>query len=126
MHVRALSKYRSAYVESAPPVCVLDELLSKAIECLEASRMLVANGQYAEKAKRVDRALAIISELSLALDNSVAPELTANLARLYDFAASKTLAGSTSLDPADFQAAASVLTTIRDAFREVRQKGLIP
>ncbi|MBK8014071.1 MAG: flagellar protein FliS [Deltaproteobacteria bacterium] len=120
MNARALSCYRSVYVESAPPADVLDQLLTKALSCLDEAAVFAEAKNVRDKAARVDRVLAIVGELSAALDHSVAPELTGNLERLYDFAAARVLESSATGEGKGFGEAARILKSVRDSFREAR------
>lgn len=120
MNARALSCYRSVYVESAPPGDVLDQLLTKALSCLDDAAAFTEAKNVKDKSARVDRVLAIVGELSAALDHGAAPELTANLERLYDFAAARVLESSAKGEVQGFGEASRILKSVRDAFREAR------
>jgi len=122
MYNRQSNIYRRVAVDSAPPTRILSELLdglladlSGAAECIEARDVV-------GKARRVNRALAIIGALDAALDRAAAPELTANLARLYDFAKERLLHASAHMETAPLLEAEQVLAPIRDAFAQAARR----
>jgi flagellar secretion chaperone FliS len=119
MYARAINQYKKVYIESASPARVLDELLGRSLKDLEDAKRAILGRDIPGKRAACDHALAIIGELTAALDHQQAPELCANLARLYDFAEQRIISGSASLDAAHLDEAARVLSTMREAFRGV-------
>lgn len=117
MSIRAANAYRRVYVESATPSRVLDELLRGLHEDVVEARARIAAGDAAGKGKRLGRALAILGELRAALDPEVAPQLVANLARLYDWMVDQINAASVNLDPKPLVVIATIVADLRDSFQ---------
>jgi flagellar protein FliS len=105
------------YVESATPSRVLDELLRGLHEDVVDARARIAAGDAAGKGKRVSRALAILAELRAALDADAAPELVANLARLYDWMVDQINVASVKLDPKPLVVIATIVADLRESFQ---------
>jgi flagellar protein FliS len=78
-----LQQYRQVGVETARPEQVLLMLYDGAIRYCERARLAYEGGDAA--AAPVGRAQAILFELLSTLDHSAAPELCANLERLYAY-----------------------------------------
>ncbi len=81
----AVAQYRSAQVETASPERIVVQLYDGAIRFLSEAVVAVEAGDLPLKNQKLKRAHAIVSELQLTLDPSHAPELCADLDRLYDF-----------------------------------------
>jgi flagellar protein FliS len=117
MSSRAANAYRRVYVESASPARVLDELLRGLHDDLVDARARIAAGDPAGKGKRLGRALAILGELRGALDAQVAPELCANLARLYDWMIDEINVASVKMDAQRLVAVATIVGDLRESFQ---------
>jgi flagellar protein FliS len=66
----------------------------------------------------IGKALAFLGALEAALDHEAAPDLAANLVRLYRFVFAKLSEANMKGDATPLAAAEKVITTLRDAFRE--------
>jgi flagellar protein FliS len=117
MSSRAADAYRRVYVESATPTRVLDELLRGLHEDVVDARARIAAGDAAGKGKRVSRALAILGELRGALDAQAAPELVANLGRLYDWMIDQISAASVKMDPKPLVVVGTIVGDLRESFQ---------
>ena len=121
MHARAALAYKKVFVTSAPPTRILDELYVRLLADLEAAEAAILAGDVRAKGTHTSRALAILAELTAALDPRAAPELAENLARLYAFASRRISEGSAKLEAAALAEARGVLTPIHEAFRQIVQ-----
>lgn len=77
--------YLEAQVDSASPLQLIDIAYQTAITAVEAAREHLRNGRIAERAKSITRATTILMELSAALDHKAAPDMSLQLARLYEY-----------------------------------------
>lgn len=118
MSLRAANAYRRVYVESATPTRVLDELLRGLHEDLVDARTRIAAGDAAGKGLRLGRALAIIAELRAALDPGPAPDMVANLTRLYDWMAEQVNIANVKMDPRPLVVAATIVNDLRETFQQ--------
>lgn len=122
MYNRAANVYRRVAVDSAPSTRILDELYRGLLDdCAQGAACIQAR-DFVGKGKHVGRALAILCELVAALDRKAAPELCANLDRLYGFVRERLLTASTNMDAAPLAEAEGVIRTLRDAFQQAARK----
>jgi len=77
--------YLEAQVDSASPLQLIDIAYETAIAATEDAREHLRNGRIAERARSITRATTILMELSAALDHKAAPEMSLQLARLYEY-----------------------------------------
>jgi flagellar protein FliS len=118
----AAAAYKSARVENAPPLKLVQMLYEGALRFLgEAEAGLVA-GDRARFQERCLRADAIVTELRIALDASQAPELAERLESLYLFAGGEIRRALLEEATAPLAPARDVLTTLLDGWKalEVR------
>jgi len=120
MSQRAAKLYRDVDLESAPKGQILERLLARLYVDLTTGRQAITDRKIEAKAAALGHAQAIIVELQAALDHAQAPELCANLARLYDFVNERINAAASTLKTAPLDDAAQVVTAIGDAFRQAR------
>jgi flagellar biosynthetic protein FliS len=120
MSQRAAKLYRDVDLESAPKGQILERLLARLHMDLTAGRQAITDRKIEAKAAALGHAQAIIVELKAALDHAQAPEMCANLARLYDFVNERINTAGTTLKTAPLDDAAQVVAAIGEAFREAR------
>jgi flagellar protein FliS len=85
--------YLETSVSSADPLELVRLLYRSAIEALRKARAAHAQVDVRERNRQASRAQAILAELATSLDAQVAPELSARLAQLYEYAAHLTQQG---------------------------------
>lgn len=115
----AAAAYRSANVESAPPLKLVQMLYEGALRFLSQAEAAHAAGEGARFQERCLRSLAILTELRAALDPAQAPELAANLEALYLFAESAVREAMQSESPARLASAREVLATLLDGWKRL-------
>jgi len=116
MYARTVGSYRQVYLESAPPSRILDELFHRLRRDCRDARACIGRGDLVGKGAAIDHAIAIVSELSAALDFSIAPELCTTLARLYNYVGDELLRASAHLDETAIVRAERVIEEIHGAF----------
>jgi flagellar biosynthetic protein FliS len=122
MNLRAANVYKKVDLESAPKGQVLERLLERCAADLAVARQAITDRKIEAKANALNHAQQIILELQAALDHAAAPELCANLARLYEFVNERITTANAALKTAPLDDASEVITTIAAAFREARNK----
>lgn len=120
---RAAQAYRKVAVDSASPVRVLDELYARFLLDCDRAKAAIGSKQMAEKGAALSHGLAIVDELIAALDMKVAPELTANLMRLYDFVRERLIHANLKLDTDAIEEAANIIAILRQSFAEASRNG---
>jgi len=121
-NARAANAYRRVDLESAPKEQILERLLERFLVDVTAARTAIAAGDIEGKAKAIGHASAIIVELRAALDPTVAPELCANLVRLYDFADSRLNVANLKLSTAALDDASRIIGVLCEGFRQARAR----
>jgi flagellar protein FliS len=81
----AVSQYRSSQVQTASPARVIVQFYDGALKFVRLASQAIESGDAAAKGMHLSRAHAIVSELRVNLDPTRAPELCAELDRLYVF-----------------------------------------
>jgi flagellar protein FliS len=112
----AISAYRQATYEGAPPLKIVRLMYEGALRFLAQARALDPARQPAEFAGKLDRAVAVVEELRLSLDPAHAPELTRNLSSLYFFVEERIQAARAQRNAEPLSAAERVLTTLLEAW----------
>ena len=80
-----IHQYRRTEVLTASEIQVIVLLYDGALQSLELAREGILNNNYADKARFLGRAVAIVSELSNVLDMEQGKEISLSLRRLYDY-----------------------------------------
>ena len=79
----AVSQYRTNQVQTASPAQVIVQFYDGALRFIRQAGQRIAAQDYAGKGQQLSRAHAVVSELRANLDHTRAPELCAELDRLY-------------------------------------------
>lgn len=117
MTARAARLYRTVDLDSAPKSQILDRLMQRLIDDVEAAAAAIGRRDLEVKAAKLDHALCIVTELIAALDHAAAPELCGNLGSLYAFVQEQISLASRSLDVRPLRLAAKIVADLREAFR---------
>lgn len=117
------SKARDEYLESeilsAGPVRRVQLLYEGAINAIAKARVSVAAKDIPARAAQVNKAMAILTELSVSLDHSGGASVTWELAEIYDFAQRSLLDGSSTQTDKPFADAEQVLTTVLEGWKSI-------
>jgi flagellar biosynthetic protein FliS len=81
----AYERYQHTKISTADPKALVVMLFDRTLLACRKARDAAACGDFSTKGKETNRAQAILQELSLGLNHEAAPELSQNLARLYQF-----------------------------------------
>lgn len=119
----ALLHYRQQSLEFATPGELLVRLLDAAVNSCEQARQAILQKDPAAKGQHIGRAIAILGELEATLRHDAAPELTARLASLYQFARERLLQASIRMEVIGVDEALRAITPVRDAYAQIVRNG---
>jgi len=109
--------YQEAQVLSSSPLELVRLLYRGAIESIVEARQCLAGRDIAGRAQAINRALAIVIELSASLDHRHDAELSRTLAELYDYVQRLLIdANCRQVDP-PLREAQALLATLQDAWK---------
>lgn len=118
----ALAQYRQARVQTASPVRIVVQLYDAAIRFMQAGAEAISQNDPSARGNNFRKAHAVVSELLATLDNEKAPELCAELERLYDFVLHQIQQAQIKNDPELVPPAVKVMTQLRSAWAELAEK----
>lgn len=120
---RGIEAYRLNQLElsinSANPVELIVLLYDGAIESARRAAVLLQAGDVPGKAREINRATNIVSELRAILDLEKGGEIAANLAALYDYLRGQLLQANLKNSPEKLDEVAGLLTGLRGAWVEL-------
>ena len=115
----AVAQYRSNQVQTASPARVIVQFYDGALKFVRLGAQALAAKDFAAKGMHLSRAHAIVSELRANLDPTRAPELCAELDRLYVFILDRITEANIKVDAKPLAAAIKVLEELRAAWAQV-------
>lgn len=115
----AVSQYRSSQVQTASPARVIVQFYDGAMRFMRQAEQSIAASDYAAKGVQLSRAHAVVAELRAQLDHTRAPELCAELDRLYVYVLDCITESNMKTDPKPLAHACKVLTDLRGAWSQV-------
>lgn len=115
----AVAQYRSNQVQTASPARVIVQFYDGALKFIRQASESIANRHYGAKGVQLTRAHAIVSELRTNLDPTHAPELCAELDRLYTYVLDCITEANFTVDAKPLAPAIKVLEDLRSAWVQV-------
>lgn len=112
----AYLKYLEGEVLAADPVKLIRLLYDGAIDALASARSCIASGDIRGRSAAVNRALAILCELSQSLNHDAGGELSGELAAIYDYAQRRLLEGNFSQSDSPFKEVQALLVTLQQGW----------
>jgi flagellar protein FliS len=126
LNQEAYGNYHSVNLDAqtarASPVELVLLLTDGLLDELARARGHIVGKRYEQKAISLDKCIEIINGLSSSLDFEHGGEVVANLARLYDFCATRLYGAGVKLDPAMIDEVVTILTTIRQGWQGVQAR----
>jgi flagellar secretion chaperone FliS len=113
----AAARYTQVRDATATPGELLLALYDGIFRFLNGAKACIEKKQRGRARELLSKAHAIVSELYIALDHPLAPELCANLARVYEFCLDRIRLASRNADTQRVDEVIRVLTPLRDAWR---------
>jgi flagellar secretion chaperone FliS len=115
----AVAQYRSNQVQTASPARVIVQFYDGALKFIRLASQALDAGDIAAKGVHLSRAHAIVSELRANLDPTRAPELCAELDRLYVFVLDGITEANMKASAKPLAPAIKVLEQLRGAWAQV-------
>ena len=112
----AAARYALNRSTTATPGELLLALYDGLFRFLNGAKLCIENKQLPRARELLSKCHAIVSELAIALDHGVAPELCAQLEGLYEFCLDKIQFASRKADVTAIQETLRVLTPLREAW----------
>lgn len=114
-----MNPYFEQVILSASPVELVRLMYQKAIASVTDARDHLQAGRIRERAQAINKAYAILAELMVSLDMEKAPELAANLRRLYCYMQERLIEANHSQKDGPLAETVRLLTTLADAWQAV-------
>ncbi len=115
----ALQQYRSNEAQTSSPARIVVSFYDGALRFLRLATQALDAKNYALKGNYLMRAHAIVSELRVNLDPAYAPDLVAELDRLYEFVLDCINEANHRADRTKLEPAISVLEKLRSAWAQL-------
>ena len=112
----AAARYTQVRNSTSTPGELLLALYDGLFRFLNGAKACIENKQLPRARELLSKSHAIISELTIALDHSIAPELCAQLEGLYDFCIDRVQRASRKADVTAIDEVTRVLTPLREAW----------
>lgn len=117
MHVTAANRYTQIRNATATPGELLLALYDGLFRFMNGAQVCFEKKELIRARELLSKAHAILSELYIALDHNIAPELCQNLEGVYGFAMDRLMSASRKGDLQGIQDAIRVLTPLREAWQ---------
>lgn len=114
---KAAQRYNQVRASTSTPGELLLALYDGLFRFLNGAKVCFENKQDARGRELVSKARAVVSELLLALDHKLAPELCANLAAVYDFALARLSDANREAKAGYVEEVIRCLTPLREAWQ---------
>jgi flagellar secretion chaperone FliS len=121
MYEGAYQEYVDNEILTASPARLVQLMYRGAIDAVAAARSALAGGEIAVRSRSISKAHAILNEMALSLNHSVAPDLTRNLVELYDYMARRLLEANAQQSDAPLAEVQQLLNTLLDAWLQNAQ-----
>lgn len=115
----AVAQYKTARIETASPVQIVVQLYDGAIRFMRQAKECIDNKDPGGKGVALRRAHAIVSELQVALDQNKAPELGAQLDRLYEYVLHQITDANMKNSAEPLDPAINVMLNLRSAWAQI-------
>lgn len=119
------NRYGDYRILTASPAGLVKLLYNKAISQVEAAGECLRNKDPEGRARNVNGAVAVLSELLMSLNHEVAPELSSRLKALYDYMQWRLVTGHSTRDESAFGEVLQLLRSLGEAW-EARTELLQP
>jgi flagellar protein FliS len=112
----AVSRYTQVRATTASPGELLIALYDGLFRFLNGAKLCLERGMRPRASELISKAYAIVSELFIALDHQLAPELCARLGGVYGFAMDRLTAANITGSAVAIDEVIRVLTPLREAW----------
>lgn len=118
MYPGAYQEYVDSEILTASPVRLVQLMYRGALDAVAAARAFLAAGEISARSRQISKATAILNEMALSLDHSIAPDLTRNLVELYDYMARRLNEANAQQADAPLAEVHQLLSTLLGAFEQ--------
>jgi flagellar protein FliS len=126
MVTNAAQQYQQTQVMTANHVQLIVLLYDSAVQSLELAREGIITNNFRDKARFLDRGMAIVGELSSVLDFGRGGEIATSLHRLYDYMIQECLQANLRHEAAHLDGPIRCLTALREGWRVVASQERFP
>ena len=125
MRTKAYQNYLEEEVLAASPLKLIQVLYGAAVDSIGSARRYLQQGNIRARSSAIGKAMAIVTELSLALNHGQGGELSGNLAELYGYVQTLLIRANTEQIDAPLAEAERLLSTLGEAWNncESSQEG---
>lgn len=123
MVVNAAQQYQQTQVMTANHVQLIVLLYDSAVQSLELARDGIIKNDYRDKARFLDRGMAIVGELASVLDFERGGQIATSLHRLYDYMIQECLRANLRHDAKCLDGPIRCLITLREAWTTIARQG---
>ena len=113
--------YRKVFAESSTPFERLSALYIGALRLARQGRTAALQGNRAIALQRADKVGALVRRLDACLDHQTAPELCANLSRLYQHIDARLALDDITIEPSGFDEVIAILEKLWEGFQEAEK-----
>jgi flagellar protein FliS len=117
------AKYKKVQVNTCSPGELLVMLYDGLFRFLGEAAKAMRDGERARAGEKIDKAHAIVCELTTSLRRQEAPELCDNLMGIYRYSMSLMIKANIQQDPKLIEDVIRILTPLREGFRQVVKGG---
>jgi len=114
-----MNPYFEQVILSASPIELVRLMYQKAIASVADARDHLKAGRIRERGQAINKAYAILAELLISLDSEKAPELAANLKRLYCYMQGRLIQANLHQKDEPLEETGRLLRILADAWLEV-------
>ena len=114
-----VNQYAKTQVQTASSVQVIVLLYDGTIQSLKLAKAGILTNNYQDKARFLERALRVVSELSAALDMDRGGTVAVNLRRVYEYVQFELLQANLHHDPSHLEGPIRCLSSLQEAWQEV-------
>ncbi len=119
-YTTATQAYRTMEATTSHPLDLVIMLYDGAVGFMSKARAAIDSGNIADKSRYLSKSVAIMEELLKSLNPDVDSEVTANLQELYLYLMKELTEINLTSDAERLDRAVRIVTTLRDAWKEVR------
>lgn len=121
MNSEMTSTYLEERILSATPLELIAILYDAAIDRLRAARLYLSTGDAMERSKEVSKALEILSELTLTLNDKEAKDSAATYSAIYLYLQRRLVEAHSRKDDAIFAEVEEMLASLAENWRGIRE-----
>ena len=119
-------RYREIAIKTANPLQLVVILYDGAIQALQEAQGHLQQKNIPQRARCLNRAIAIISELQACLNFKEGHEIAGSLDRLYNYMKNRVFQANVQQDPEMMTEVILLLENLRTAWRELARQGQAP